>query len=199
MGRVEVRPTRPTVVGPPGPLDEVHAACVVYVSRRMARAGLLVVREVPIGPDGRGGWIDLLAYDPRSGTLYVIEVKTRLDDLGALDRQLARYEAGAREVAARLGWTPRSVAVWLLVLATTESDDVMRRHRGWFQAAFPTRAPSMLEAVTTGSTSTGRGIALVDPRSRARTWLVRTVLDGRRRPPPYAGYAAAAVALRSSR
>lgn len=195
--RLDVSPTRPLAAGPSGPLDEVHAACIVCVSRRLSRAGLLVVREVPIGPDGRGGWIDLLAFDPRSGILYVIEVKTRLDDLGAIDRQLARYEAGAWDAAARLGWTPRSITTWLLVLATAETDGVMRRHRGWFRSAFPTRAPAMLEAVGSGTVSTGRAVALIDPRSRARTWLVRTVLDGRRRPPPYPSAAAAAAALRS--
>jgi hypothetical protein len=35
----------------------------------------------------------------------------------------------------------------------------------------------------------GRGLALVDPSSRRRDWLIRTSVDGRRSPASYRGYA----------
>jgi hypothetical protein len=58
------------------------------VQRRLEAAGWLVVREVRIESGRYLGWIDLLAFDPVTKTLLVIEIKTRLDDLGDLERTL---------------------------------------------------------------------------------------------------------------
>jgi hypothetical protein len=44
----------------------------------------------------------------------------------------------------------------------------------------------------------GRGLALCDPASRRREWLIRTRLDGRRSELPYRDYADAARRLRTS-
>ena len=49
----------------------------------------------------------MLAFDPATGILVVIEVKTRLDDLGAIERQMGWYERSAFGVA-RV-WTGRHV------------------------------------------------------------------------------------------
>jgi hypothetical protein len=52
----------------------------------------------------------------------------------------------------------------------------------------------MLAAVA-GEAWGGRGLALIDPSSRRRAWLIRTRLDGRRSPAPFADYADAARRL----
>src|SRR5688572_18218178 len=89
----------PVIVGDRRQRDAVHARCSGYVDRRLRGAGWETAREVAI-VDGRWrGWIDLLAFDPRTGTLLVIEIKTVIDDLGALERQLGWYERVARRVA----------------------------------------------------------------------------------------------------
>ena len=73
----------PVIVGPPGPRDALHARCSAYADRRLRGHGMIVQREVEI-VDGRWrGWIDLLAFDPRRGLLIVVEIKTRIDDIGA--------------------------------------------------------------------------------------------------------------------
>ena len=69
--------------------DAVHARCSAYVHRRLPTLGWEVAREVEIVHGRSHRWIDLLAFDPTTGTLLVIEIKTRLDDLGGLERQIA--------------------------------------------------------------------------------------------------------------
>jgi hypothetical protein len=51
-----------------------------------------MAREVEIVHGRSHGWIDLLAFDRRTGTMLILEIKTRLSDLGAIERQIAWYE-----------------------------------------------------------------------------------------------------------
>ncbi len=174
--------------------DVVHARCSAYVGRRLRGHGFETAREVEIVYGRSHGWIDLLAFDPRTGTVLLIEVKTRLDDLGAIERQLGWYERSARSAAREQGWEPRRVRSWLLVLASDEIDQTLRANRGFFDIAFPLRARDMaLDLSGSGPAfAPGRGLAMIDPSSRARDWLVRTRLDGRRSPARYDDYADAA-------
>jgi transcriptional regulator with XRE-family HTH domain len=174
-----IRP--PHVVGSPSVRDGVHARCSGHVDRRLRSAGLLVAREVEIVHARSHGWMDLLAFDPRSATLVIIEVKTRLDDLGSIERQIGWYERSAIGAARRLGWRAHRVVTWLLVLATTANEITILEHRDIFDAAFPVRARVAHGWLGSGgSPPAGRTIALIDPASRKHAWLTRTRLDGRR-------------------
>ena len=137
------------------------------------RNGWDTAREVEIIQGRSRGWIDLLAFDPRTGLLLVVEIKTRLDDIGLVERQLAWYERSAFDVAHRLGWPARRVGVWLLALASAEVDAAIWANRKTLSLAFPVRAAEMA-TITTGGVwpkDHGRGLALIDPRSRRRDWL----------------------------
>lgn len=193
-----VRP--PIVIGVRRQHDAVHARCSGYVDRRLRSAGWQTAREIEIVHGRSHGWIDLLAFDPVTGTLFVIEIKTRLDDLGAIERQLAWYERSAYTAARSLGWRPRRVVGWLLVLAADDVDGFLWTNREATEAAFPVRAPAMLTTVRvpTAAAGAGRGLALIDPISRRRDWLMRSRVDGRRSATPYADYAAAAARLRGA-
>jgi transcriptional regulator with XRE-family HTH domain len=147
--------------------DLVHARCSMYADRRLSAQGWVVAREVEVSDGHIHAWVDLLAFDPRTGVLLIIEIKTRLDDLGGLERQLGWYERHAARAATALGWRPRTIGTWLLGLASAEVDGACRG------AAAPAR----------------RSIALIDPTSRRADWLIRTRLDGRRGPAPFDGYA----------
>jgi transcriptional regulator with XRE-family HTH domain len=171
--------------------DLIHARCSGYVDRRLRAAGWSTLREVPI-VDGRyRGWIDLLAFDPTSGTLLIIEIKTRLDDLGAVERQLGWYEGQAPRVAAEQGWTAKCTRSLLLLLASEENERAIRANREVLERAFPTRE----WLLGTATDSAQRGLALIDPRSRRREWLGRPVVDGRRTPTPFRDFADAAARL----
>lgn len=164
--------------------DALHACCSGYVARRLIADGWVVHREVQI-EDGRlRGWIDILAYDPISGVVLVIEVKTGLDDVGRLERQIGWYER-VIDSAIPTDWRPRGVTSWVLTLATAEADEAVLRHADVLGTSFPTRALAMRGVLARATAPVGRGLALIDPHSRRRDWLIATRADGRRTPLPF--------------
>ena len=174
--------------------DLVHARCSGYVDRRLRHAGWDVRREIEVVHGRSHGWIDLLAFDPRTGTLLIIEVKTRFDDLGAIERQLGWYERSADGLARAFGWRPRRLAGWLLALASDEVEASIRANSVALGAGFPIRAFEM-SSVVGGEVlpaASSRGVALIDPSSRRREWLLKSRSDGRRSAAPYRDYADAA-------
>lgn len=184
--RLELVARPPVIVGGGRQYDLLHARCSGYVDRRLRATGLETRREVEVVHGRSHGWVDLLAFDPRTRTIFVIEVKTRLDDLGEIERQLGWYERSAMTVAVGLGWRPRVVQSWLLMLATEAVDASIHLNRDVLARAFPIRATSMLEVLADNVRPTGgRALALIDPSSRRRDWLIRARPDGRRSPAPY--------------
>lgn len=186
IGRVPI-----LVGGGPTERDVVHARCSGYAGRRLTGHGLEIVREAAL-VDGRArGWIDLLAFDRRSGTLLVVEVKTSLDDVGRLERQIGWYERLAPFAAAEVGWDVRRTVAWTLLLATAAADAAIARQGPTLRQAFPVRATAMLAGLRDGDLPRGRGLALIDPRSKRRDWLLLSRSDGRRAPAPYPDVAVA--------
>ncbi len=178
--------------------DITHARCSAYVDRRLRHAGFETAREVEIVHARSHGWIDLLAYEAERATMLIIEVKTRIDDLGALERQVAWYERSALDVARRTGWRPACIMTWLAVLATAEADAMIHANRALFDAAFPGRAAEALRWLGGGgSVLSGRSLVLIDPLSRRKDWLIRTRSDGRRSELPYGSVREAAARLLS--
>ncbi len=187
----------PVIVGDRRQRDAVHARCSGYVDRRLRGAGWRTAREVAI-VDGRWrGWIDLLAFDPRTGTLLVIEIKTVIDDLGALERQVGWYERVARHVAPNRGWRPRRIVTWLLVLASEQNELALTQNRDVFDRAFGVdiaAAQALLDDPASAWPG-GRALALIDPARRRRIWLVRPRIRGGRSTVAYRNYHEAATSL----
>ena len=128
--------------------------------------------------------------------MFVIEIKTDLDDIGRVERQVGWYERVAWTTDVARSWRPRQLRSWLLVLATAQVDEAIARNRNCC-AAFPSRAGAMRRTLE-GSAATDaptRGMALVDPRRRGREWLLPSRTDGRRSAAPYADRGAAARAF----
>jgi transcriptional regulator with XRE-family HTH domain len=187
----------PVIGGDRRQRDLVHARCSGHVDRRLRTAGFETAREVPI-VDGRWrGWIDLMAFDRRTGTLLVIEIKTVIDDVGAVERQVDWYERAARRVAGERGWAPRRVITWLLVLATRENEAALVRNREIIDHAFPVRGSAMESLVDAPGSAwpRGRAIATIDPGRKRRRWLIRPTIDGGRLTPRYQDYRDAARSL----
>ena len=122
--------------------------------------------------------------------MLILEIKTRLVDLGALERQVGWYERLARQSALGIGWRTRRVQTIVLVLASDEVDRVVRDHRDLLALAFPVRARAIARGLVDPTTmKIGRGLAMIDPSSRRSEWLIRTRVDGRRTSLPYSTYA----------
>lgn len=190
-GRLIVEVARPWLGDRPLQRDPAHVRCMTYVRQRLERAGWLVMIEVEIGGDRSRGWIDLLAFDPRTGTVLMIEVKTEINDVGAIERALGWYEREAWAAARRNGWHARTVIACLFVLATDASDDRIQANRSLFDREFPLRWRDMVAVVSGGSPARkGRALAMIDPHSRRRDWTRPTRIDGRRTAAPYADYIA---------
>jgi transcriptional regulator with XRE-family HTH domain len=190
---------RPPTVIAPRSTDLVHARCSGYVDRRFRLAGWITRREVEVIHARSHGWIDLLAFHPLTRTLVIVEIKTRLDDLGAIERQVAWYERSVRDVVPMFGWRPRRVSSWLLLLESEEVETAVQQRGEVLRSAFGSRAAEMREVVR-GVAPPGpgsRGLALIDPSSRRADWLVPTRSDGRRSHAPYRDYADAARRIAS--
>ena len=171
--------------------DPAHSRLSSYVGGRLRRSGWIVRTEVEIGGDRSRGWIDIVAMEPRTGVMLIIELKTEIHDLGEIQRQLGWYERASEVVARREGWRPRRRLGCLLLLATTANDARTAANRAAIDMSFPVRASS-LGLVMSGQTNTtppGRAIAMVDPRSRRVAWARPLRIDGRRSPAPYTDYA----------
>lgn len=177
--------------------DAGHARCIAYVARRLERLGWLVRTEVEVISGSARGWIDLLAFRPSDGTLLVIEIKTQIDDIGLVQRQLAWYVASAWKIARHLGWHSKRALPVLLVLATRRNIDRMSANRELLKREFalPTlelaaiaRAPRPAEAYR--ETSNGRALAMIDPYERSAKWLLPSPTSGRPAAARYEDYAA---------
>ena len=192
MGATLVLDVRAPFLANPRQRDVVHARCSAHVARRLESAGWRVAREVEVGGDRSRGWIDLLAWHPGTGLLLVIEVKTEIHDMGAVERTLGWYEREAWAAARRLGWRPRAVLGCLLLLSTEVVERRIRDNRDVLDRAFQLRAREVAAIVSDGvrrGAARSRGLALIDPRSRRSLWLRPSRLDGRRAPAPYRDYA----------
>ena len=93
----------PVVINGPPQHDLVHARCSGYSDRRLSGLEWQTRREVAIVRGRTHGWIDLLAYDPRRRILLVVEIKTRIDDLGSIERQLDWYLRESPAIARTVG------------------------------------------------------------------------------------------------
>lgn len=191
-GRLRVEIDAPILGDRRNQVEPAHARMSGYIARRLGGLGWLVATEVEIGGDRSRGWIDMLAFNPTTRVLLVIEIKTELHDLGAIDRSLGWYEREAWSAARRLGWQPRRVMGCLLLLMTQDNDARVRFNRESLARLFEVRARVLSHLVDATATDLPRGsraLAMVDPRSKRRSWLRPTGDDGRRAPTPYVDYA----------
>lgn len=108
--------------------DARHAALGERVVRYLERLGWLVAVEVSFNEYGDRGRIDLLAYDPASRILLVIELKTVVADLQELLGGLDVKTRVAPSVARRLGWEPLVIVPAILLLDHTTNRRRIRAH-----------------------------------------------------------------------
>jgi len=147
-------------------VDEEHAAIVDSIADWLRRSGFEVDVEVSFSEWGERGRIDLLAYDPRSRTVVIVEVKTLLLDLQELLGSLDVRERLIGTIARRRGWTIERRVTLLAVAASAANRAVVRSHAALFQPFTVRRLGK--PALDTA----GRALVWITPqRSSRRTWV----------------------------
>jgi len=191
-GRFRIDLDAPILGDRRGQVDPAHVRMSGYVCRRLEAKGWSVATEVEVG-DGRSrGWIDLLAFRATTRHVLVIEIKTEIHDLGTIDRKLAWYERESWAAARRLGWRPTAVTGCLMLLMTQANDAAIRFNRDSLDSLFRLRSPDLLPFLDGSNVElprNTRALAMVDPRSKRRSWVRPATIDGRRSPAPYVDYA----------
>ncbi len=172
--------------------EPAHARCIGHARTRLELAGWRTASEVEVRGHRSRGWIDIVAYEPRRRTLQIVEIKTELPDLGALERQVGWYEREAWAVARRLDWPSSRIVSVVMLLMTEANEERLRLNRDELALAFPLRAGDLAARLADPEMSWppgARGLAMIDPLSRRSAWLRPARIDGRRRAAPYADYA----------
>lgn len=135
--RVDIR-----VIGRAGSLirlaDEEHARMVETVAAWFREHGFRTETEASFSEWGERGRIDLLAFEPATRVLVIVEVKTQLLDLQDLFGSLNVKERLAATIAERRGWTVNRCVTMLAVAHTAANRTVVREHPSLF-ASFDTR------------------------------------------------------------
>lgn len=109
-------------------LDQEHAAMVETLAGYLTRAGWLVEPESSYSEYGERGRIDLLAFEPASHVLAVVEVKTELADLQDLFGGLSAKARLAPRIGRRRGWQDSGVVTVLAVAATGPNRSIVGNH-----------------------------------------------------------------------
>ena len=174
--------------------DPVHAAMVASRARSLRQHGWHVRTEVEIEP--ARGWIDLLGFRDSDRALLLEEVKTAIDDTGAIQRQIGFYAREAVRVANRLAWRPARIVVVLTLLDSVATADRWRANASLLAASFPGRASDLTRWLRDPSSPAPAGWVAVasDPSGRGKLWV-----PGGRRQATYRDYADCAAALRDRR
>jgi transcriptional regulator with XRE-family HTH domain len=115
-------------------LDEEHAAIVETLAAALGGSSWRVEVESSYSEYGERGRIDLLAFDPSTELLAVVEVTTELADLQELFGNLNAKVRLAPAVGRRKGWHASRVATVLAVAATAANRATVRTQPALFTA-----------------------------------------------------------------
>lgn len=158
--------------------DEEHARLVEMVAGWFRAQGFLTETEASFSEWGERGRIDLLAFDPVTGTLVIVEVRTQLLDLQDLFGSLNVKERLATTIAERRGWKAGRRVTVLAVANTAANRRVVRDHPSLF-ADFAVRRLTMA-----GLRLGGRLMHWVKADGEAGSWLAGRQRVSRQRASP---------------
>jgi hypothetical protein len=99
-----------------------------------------VATEVSFNIYGERGSIDILAFQPATGALLVVEVKSVVPEIGGMLMTLDRKARLAEQVARQQqGWDATSVSRLLVLPEDRTARRRVAQHASTFEASFPTR------------------------------------------------------------
>lgn len=148
-------------------LDADHAALQERWADRTAATRRWISRqEVTYNHNGDRGSIDDLAFDPRTGTLLVSEMKTNIYDAQRTLAKMDEKERLAAEIARRFGWVVRRVVGCLVLADTRTNRRRIQAHAALF-GRFDCRGRAV-DAWLADPARSARGLLLFVPLSNVR-------------------------------
>jgi transcriptional regulator with XRE-family HTH domain len=120
-------------------IDASHALLVDRVLELLQAHGWICVTEATFNVFGERGSVDILAFHPLRGVLLVVEVKSRIPEIGNLLAPLDRKVRLAPILAKERGWAASSVARLLVVADESTNRRRIEQHAATFRTAFPVR------------------------------------------------------------
>ena len=121
-------------------LSARHAALGERIAERFRlHRDWVVEPEVSFSIWGERGIVDLLAWNPRTRSLLVIELKTELVDINETIGTLDRKGRLARQIAESRGWSAAdaTVSTWLVLAAGRTNERRVTAHRALLDRAYP--------------------------------------------------------------
>lgn len=121
-------------------LDERHADIVETAARLLPRERWQQLVEVTCSQFGERGSIDLLAMEPASRNVAVLEVKSAITSIEETHRRHeVKVRLARRIVRERFGWEPEHVGRILVVPEDRSIRRIVERHQSTFAASYPAR------------------------------------------------------------
>ena len=105
--------------------------------------GWIALPEVSFARDGERGVIDIVAWHAATRSVLVIELKTRLVDIGDLMATMDIRRRIVCEIARDHGWNPDTVSIWVIVAPGRTNERILSEHRAVLRAKFPSDGRSM--------------------------------------------------------
>lgn len=125
-------------------IDEDHASLVARVAELLRANGWLVELEVTYSEYGERGSYDILAFQPASGIVLVVEVKTDVTSAEATFRKLDEKVRLAPKVARqRFGWSVKGVAKVVVLPEVSTLRRRVGRHAVLFDRVLPDRSAAI--------------------------------------------------------
>lgn len=126
-------------------LDERHAGLVGATADRLGADGWKVQLEVTYSHFGERGSIDLLAFERRTRTLLVGEVKSEIGTAeGTVRKHDEKARLAPRTARERFGWVAQRTARILVLPADSTPRRQVERHAAVFDRAYPLRGRALL-------------------------------------------------------
>jgi hypothetical protein len=114
-----------------------HAAMAERLTAMLVAAGWEVRPEASFSHFGERGVVDLVGWHPGRRTLLLIEIKTELVDPSSLLMVADRRRRLASVIARDSGWSPLTVAQWVVLADGRTNHRRVAEHRSLLRSAFP--------------------------------------------------------------
>lgn len=118
-------------------VNVAHSTMQERVVASLGELGWTTAPEASFSHFGERGFIDILAWHPRTRAVLVVELKTDVVDVGELVGIVDRKRRLGWVVARTRGWEPASVSAWVAIADSRRNRRRVAAHETMLRAAFP--------------------------------------------------------------